>query len=121
MAAAAQENPAVGRSALLLAEGFAVDPELTDPTRVLGAAFADLAAPLIADGVTVQRLPRCVSTSADYSASRGGGGGGTGYTFDAGGLRPAPGSGSAGEEALQLARGYGMEVFSGSGHCAGEA
>jgi hypothetical protein len=41
--------------------------------------------------VTVQRLPRCVSTSADYSASRGGGDGGTGYTFDAGGLRPVPG------------------------------
>ena len=51
MVAAARENPAVGRSALLLAEGFAVDPDLTDPTAVLGAAFADLAAPLIAGGV----------------------------------------------------------------------
>ncbi len=51
MAAAARENPAVGRSALLLAEGFAVDPDLTDPTGVLAAAFADLAAPLIAGGV----------------------------------------------------------------------
>jgi GNAT superfamily N-acetyltransferase len=51
MAAAARENPAVGRSALLLAEGFAIDPDLTDPTAVLAAAFADLAAPLIADGV----------------------------------------------------------------------
>jgi GNAT superfamily N-acetyltransferase len=51
MAAAARENPAVGRSALLLAEGFAVDPDLTDPTAVLAAAFADLAAPLIAGGV----------------------------------------------------------------------
>src|SRR5580704_12473357 len=54
--------------------------------------------------VPVQRS-RLRSTSADYSASRGGGGGGTGYTFDAGGLRPVPGSGSAGEEARQLARG----------------
>jgi hypothetical protein len=42
--------------------------------------------------LTVQRLPRCVSTSADYFASRGGGNGGTGYTFDAGGLRPVPGA-----------------------------
>ena len=51
MAAAARENPAVGRYALVLAEGFAVDPDLTDPTGVLAAAFADLAAPLIAGGV----------------------------------------------------------------------
>ena len=51
MAAAARENPAVGRYALLLAEGFAVDPDLTDPTGVLAAAFADLAAPLIAGGM----------------------------------------------------------------------
>jgi GNAT superfamily N-acetyltransferase len=51
IAAAARENPLVGRSALLLAEGFAVDPDLADPTGVLGAAFADLAAPLIAGGV----------------------------------------------------------------------
>jgi hypothetical protein len=35
---------------------------------------------------------RCVSTSAVYSASRGGGGGATGYTFDAGGLGPVPGA-----------------------------
>ncbi|HTQ91773.1 MAG TPA: hypothetical protein VMK84_19995 [Streptosporangiaceae bacterium] len=41
----------MGRYALLLAEGFAVDPELTDPTGVLATAFADLAAPLIAGGV----------------------------------------------------------------------
>jgi hypothetical protein len=32
MAAAARENPAVGRHALLLAEGFAVDLDLADPT-----------------------------------------------------------------------------------------
>ena len=51
MTAAARGNPAVGRSALLLAEGFAVDPDLTDPTGVLAAVFADLAAPLIAGGV----------------------------------------------------------------------
>ena len=41
----------MGRYALVLAEGFAVDPDLTDPTGVLAAAFADLAAPLIAGGV----------------------------------------------------------------------
>ena len=51
LTAEVRENPAVGRYALLLADGFAVDPDLTDPTSVLAAAFADLAAPLIADGV----------------------------------------------------------------------
>ena len=51
MAVAARENPAVGRSALVLADGFAVDPDLTDPTGVLVTAFADLAAPLVAGGV----------------------------------------------------------------------
>jgi GNAT superfamily N-acetyltransferase len=51
MAAMVREHAAVGRSALLLAEGFAVDPDLTDPTGVVAAAFADLAAPLIAGGV----------------------------------------------------------------------
>lgn len=51
MAAAARENPAVGRYALVLADGFAADPALADPAGVLGAAFADLAGPLIAGGV----------------------------------------------------------------------
>jgi GNAT superfamily N-acetyltransferase len=51
MAAMMREHPAVGRSALLPAEGFAADPDLADPTGVLAAAFADLAAPLIAGGV----------------------------------------------------------------------
>jgi GNAT superfamily N-acetyltransferase len=51
MVAMMREHPAVGRSALLLAEGFAVDPDLADPTGVLGAVFADLAAPLVAGGV----------------------------------------------------------------------
>jgi GNAT superfamily N-acetyltransferase len=50
IAAAAGEN-ATGRYARLPAEGFAADPDLADPTRVLAAAFGDLAAPLIADGV----------------------------------------------------------------------
>jgi GNAT superfamily N-acetyltransferase len=35
----------------VVTEGFAVDPDLTDPTGVPAAAFADLAAPLIAGGV----------------------------------------------------------------------
>ena len=40
-----------GRYARLPAEGFAVEPDLADPTGVLAAAFADLASPLIASGV----------------------------------------------------------------------
>ena len=51
MTAAVRENPAVGRYARLPAEGFAVEPDLADPTGVLAVAFADLASPLIADGV----------------------------------------------------------------------
>ena len=51
MAATVRENPVVGRYALLLAEGFAAEPELADPTAVLAVAFGELAAPLIADGV----------------------------------------------------------------------
>ena len=51
MTATVRERPAVGRYALLLAEGFAAEPDLADPTAVLAAVFGDLAAPLIADGV----------------------------------------------------------------------
>jgi GNAT superfamily N-acetyltransferase len=46
-----REIPAAGRYARLPAEGFAVDPDLADPTRVLATVFADLASPLVADGV----------------------------------------------------------------------
>ena len=51
MTATVRDNPAAGRYARLPAEGFAVEPELSDPTAVLTAAFGDLASPLIADGV----------------------------------------------------------------------
>jgi GNAT superfamily N-acetyltransferase len=51
MTAAVRENPAVGRYVRVPAEGFAVDPDLTDPTGVLAAAFGDLASPLVAGGV----------------------------------------------------------------------
>jgi GNAT superfamily N-acetyltransferase len=51
MTAMVREHPASGRYARLPAEGFAVDPDLADPTGVLAAAFGDIASPLIADGV----------------------------------------------------------------------
>ena len=51
MTAAVRENPAAVRYARLPPEGFAVDPDIADPTGVLAAIFADLASPLIADGV----------------------------------------------------------------------
>jgi GNAT superfamily N-acetyltransferase len=51
MTATVRENPAVGRYARLPAEGFAVEPDLADPTRILALAFGDLARPLIAGGV----------------------------------------------------------------------
>jgi GNAT superfamily N-acetyltransferase len=69
MTAAVRENPATGRYARLPAEGFAVDPDLADPTGVLAAAFGDLASPLIAGGVrryyllhaALPRLPEALS------------------------------------------------------------
>jgi GNAT superfamily N-acetyltransferase len=51
MAAVVRGIPFLGRYARLPADGFAVDPDLADPTGVLGVVFGDLAAPLIADGV----------------------------------------------------------------------
>jgi len=51
MTVTVRETPMVSRYARLPAEGFAVEPDLDDPTGVLAAAFADLASPLVADGV----------------------------------------------------------------------
>ena len=51
MTATVRQHPAGGRYARLPAEGFAVEPDLADPTGVLAVAFGDLASPLIADGV----------------------------------------------------------------------
>jgi hypothetical protein len=69
MTAAVRENPAVGRYARLPAEGFAVEPDLADPTGVLAVVFGDLASPLIASGVrryyllhaALPRLPEALS------------------------------------------------------------
>jgi hypothetical protein len=51
MTAAVRQHPAGGQYARLPAEGFAVDPDLADPTGVLAVMFGDLAAPLIGTGV----------------------------------------------------------------------
>ena len=51
MTVTVRETPTVSRYARLPAEGFAVAPDLADPTGVLAAAFAELASPLVADGV----------------------------------------------------------------------
>ena len=69
MTAAVRESPHVGRYARLPADGFAVDPDLADPTGVLAVVFGDLAAPLIAGGVrryallhaALPRLPEALS------------------------------------------------------------
>ena len=66
-----RQHPAGGRYARLPAEGFAVDPDLADPTGVLAAAFGNLASPLIAGGVlryyllhaALPRLPEALSNS----------------------------------------------------------
>ena len=69
MTAAVRQHPAAGRYARLPAEGFAVDPDLADPTGILAVTFGDLASPLIADGVLryylvhtgLPRLPEALS------------------------------------------------------------
>jgi GNAT superfamily N-acetyltransferase len=68
IAAAVRDN-ATGRYARLPAEGFAVDPDYADPTRVLAAAFGDLAAPLIADGVRRHYLVHLASPSLGEALS----------------------------------------------------
>ena len=69
MTATVRPHPAGGRYARLPAEGFAVDPDLADPTGVLAVVFGDLASPLIAGGVrryallhaALPRLPEALS------------------------------------------------------------
>jgi len=69
MTAVVRQHPAGGRYVRLPAEGFAVDPDLADPTGVLAVVFGDLASPLIADGVlryylvhtALPRLPEALS------------------------------------------------------------
>ena len=69
MTAIVRQHPAGGRYARLPAEGFAVDPDLADPTGVLAAVFGNLAAPLIAGGIlcyyllhtALPRLPEALS------------------------------------------------------------
>jgi hypothetical protein len=69
MTATVRQHPAGGRYARLPADGFAVDPDLADPTGVLAVTFGDLASPLIADGVpryyllhpALPRLPEALS------------------------------------------------------------
>lgn len=69
MTVTVRPHPAGGRYARLPPEGFAVDPDLADPTGVLAVAFGELAPPLIADGVlryylvhaALPRLPEALS------------------------------------------------------------
>jgi GNAT superfamily N-acetyltransferase len=51
MTATVRRHPAGGQYASLRAEGFAVEPDLADPTGVLAVTFGDLVSPLIARGV----------------------------------------------------------------------
>ena len=69
MTATVRQHPAGGQYARLPAEGFAVDPDLADPTGVLAVTFGDLVSPLIASGVlryylvhtALPRLPEALS------------------------------------------------------------
>jgi GNAT superfamily N-acetyltransferase len=77
MTVTVRETPTVSRYARLPAEGFAVEPDLDDPTGVLAAAFADLASPLVADGVLRYyllhpALPRLSDALSDLGFGRNG-------------------------------------------------
>jgi GNAT superfamily N-acetyltransferase len=50
MTAEVRENPVTGAYARLPAEGFAVDPDLEDPTGVVALVYRELAPPLVAGG-----------------------------------------------------------------------
>jgi hypothetical protein len=78
-------NPAAGRYARLPGEGFAVGPDLTDPTGVLAAAFGDLASPLIAGGVLRYYLLHAVLPRLSEGLSNLGSGSPGAY-----GIQPAP-------------------------------
>jgi len=51
MTAGVRDVRVVGRYARLPAEGLAVDPELDDPTTALAILYAEVAAPIVEDGV----------------------------------------------------------------------
>jgi len=75
MTAAVRQNPAVGQYARVPAEGFAVEPDLADPTGVLAVAFAELASPLIAGGVLRYyvlhaALPRLAEALSNFGFGR---------------------------------------------------
>jgi GNAT superfamily N-acetyltransferase len=77
MTAIVREGPAVGRYARLPAEGFAVDPQLADPTTVLAIVYGQLAQPLIAAGVSRHyllhaALPRLSEAVANLGFGRDG-------------------------------------------------
>jgi GNAT superfamily N-acetyltransferase len=56
MTVTVRENPVVGRYARFPAEGFAVDPDLVDPTGVVGALYAELAPALVTGGARYHYL-----------------------------------------------------------------
>lgn len=51
LTASVHDGRVLGRYAYLPAEGFAVDPELDDPTTVLATMYAQLASPIVTAGV----------------------------------------------------------------------
>lgn len=75
MTAVVRENPHVGRYARLSADGFADDPDLADPTGVIGVVFGELAAPPIAGGVRRYALlhaalPRLAEALSNFGFGR---------------------------------------------------
>ena len=64
-----RENAGTGRYARLPTEGFAVEPDLADPTGVLDAASGDLASPLIADRVLRYHLVHAALPRLDEALS----------------------------------------------------
>ncbi len=88
MTAIVRDVHPVGRYARLPAEGLAVDPDLDDPTTVLATLYGQLAAWLVADGVTRHYLLHVAQPRLSEALANLGFGRHSGYGVQAVAARP---------------------------------
>ncbi len=104
MTVTVRESRVIGKYARFPAEGFAVDPELGDPTGALGALYAELAPSLVAGGARYHYLLHCPLPRVDEALSNLGFGRDGCYGVQRVSVRPRP-SGvrvfAAGEDDLE--------------------
>jgi GNAT superfamily N-acetyltransferase len=69
MTVTVRENRVIGKYARFPAEGFAVDPEVDDPTGAVGALYAEMAPSLVAGGARYHYLLHSPSPGLDEALS----------------------------------------------------